>query len=119
MITGIGIDIVEIDRICKAAERQTRFFERILCETERTRYLQLKGRRKVEFLAGRYAAKEAFSKAAGTGIGSELSFQDIEIGKDEKGRPFITKPFTEGVHLSLSHSEHYAVAQVIIEKNNF
>lgn len=116
MIIGTGIDIVEISRIRKLVDSQPRFPERVLNEKEREIYLQYKERRAIEFLAGRWAAKEAFSKAKGTGIGKDLSFTDIEIANDSHGRPVVLKPLMEGVHLSISHSEHYAIAQVIIEK---
>ncbi len=116
MITGIGIDIVELKRIGKIIARQPRFSERILTPFEKERYEMLEGKRKVEYLAGRFAAKEAFSKAIGSGIGKNLSFHDIEVVSDEKGKPIIQKPFSEGVHLSISHSEEYAVAQIVIEK---
>jgi holo-[acyl-carrier protein] synthase len=117
MISGIGIDIVEIKRIKEISARQERFVDRILTPLEKVRFEQLAKGRRVEFLAGRFAAKEAFSKAYGTGIGKEVSFLDIEIDYDEKGKPFILKPIKEGVHLSISHSMDYAVAQVLIEKN--
>ena len=67
-------------------------------------------------MAGRFAAKEAFAKAYGTGIGTQLSFLDIQVENDEKGKPHITKPLQKGVHLSITHSTEYAAAQVIIEK---
>ena len=73
--------------------------------------------RKIEFLAGRFAAKEAFSKAYGTGIGNSFSFLDIQVENDEKGKPFFRYPQENGVHLSITHSAEYAVAQVIIEKD--
>ncbi|MGD6878964.1 holo-ACP synthase [Bacillus infantis] len=114
MIEGIGIDIVEIGRISRMANR-AKFSERILTEGELAKYITLSDKRQLEFIAGRFAAKEAFSKANGTGIGSELSFQDIEISNDRKGKPFFSKPEREGLHLSISHSESYAVAQVVIE----
>lgn len=116
MIKGIGIDIVEMDRVGKVSERQERFSERILVESELQVYKTLSGKRKIEFLAGRFAAKEAFAKANGTGFGKELSFTDIEISIDRNGKPYITKPKEQGIHLSITHSEHYAVAQVIIEE---
>lgn len=116
MITGIGIDIVELDRIKVLIERQKKIIDRVLAPSEKDHFLTLSEKRKVEFLAGRFAAKEAFSKAFGSGIGKDLSFIDIEIRADERGKPFIVKPFSQGVHLSISHSEHYAVAQVTIEK---
>lgn len=115
MIKGIGIDIVEISRISELLQKQGKFPERILTEKERAVFESLTGNRKAEYLAGRFAAKEAFSKAAGTGIGKELSFLDIEIETTQSGQPFISKPYSEGVHLSISHSREYAAAQVVIE----
>lgn len=81
MIYGIGLDITELKRIAAMAARQKRFAERILTPGELDQYHELSEKRKIEFLAGRFAAKEAFSKAFGTGIGKQLSFQDIEIKK--------------------------------------
>ncbi|PAL05793.1 holo-ACP synthase [Peribacillus simplex] len=115
MIKGIGVDITELDRMETLINRQPRLKERILTESEILIFEKLNGRRKVEYFAGRFAAKEAFSKANGTGIGKHLSFLDIEIISDDKGKPVISKPFSEGVHLSISHSREYAVAQVVIE----
>lgn len=115
MIKGIGVDITELDRMESLINRQPRLKERILTESEILIFEKLNGRRKVEYFAGRFAAKEAFSKANGTGIGKHLSFLDIEIISDDKGKPVISKPFSEGVHLSISHSRDYAVAQVVIE----
>ncbi|MBB6447668.1 holo-ACP synthase [Bacillus benzoevorans] len=116
MIVGIGIDIVELERIEKVSARQKKFADRILTSFEKEIYEQLSGKRQIEYLAGRFAAKEAFAKAYGTGIGTQLSFLDIQVENDEKGKPAITRPLQEGVHLSISHSLDYAVAQVIIEK---
>lgn len=116
MIKGIGIDITEIGRIKQILERQPRFPERILTDHEIKRFEQLKGLRKIEYFAGRFAAKEAFSKAYGTGIGNNLSFLDIEISVDKAGKPIITSPFSKGVHVSISHSKEYAIAQVVIEE---
>ncbi len=117
MIIGTGIDIVELARIEKLMNRQPNFVDRILTPLEKERFLSLSEKRKVEFLAGRFAAKEAFSKAKGTGIGKELSFQDMTIVSAEKGKPYFSEPeMTDcNVHLSISHSEQYAIAQVIIE----
>lgn len=117
MIIGTGIDIIELARIKKLMDRQPNFIDRILTPPEKERFSSLSAKRKVEFLAGRFAAKEAFSKANGTGIGKELSFQDMTIASTEKGKPYFVAPsLQEGkVHLSISHSEQYAIAQVIIE----
>ncbi|WP_147535912.1 holo-ACP synthase [Bacillus marasmi] len=115
MIEGIGIDIVELHRIKELMNRQQKFIDRVLTPHEKDRFITLSEKRKVEYVAGRFAAKEAFSKAVGSGIG-QLSFLDIELHVDEFGKPYIVKPFSKGVHLSISHSEQYAVAQVVIEK---
>lgn len=117
MIIGTGIDIVELGRIEKLMNRQPNFVDRILTPLEKERFISLSDKRKVEFLAGRFAAKEAYSKAKGTGIGKDLSFQDMTIVTTEKGKPYFSEPeMADGnVHLSISHSEQYAIAQVIIE----
>lgn len=118
MIKGIGIDIVEIERIKQIIERQPRFPERILTAKEKVRYDQYKNeQRRIEYIAGRFAAKEAAAKATGRGIG-ELSFQHIEITTNKQGAPKIKIDHYEHetVHLTISHSKQYAVAQVIIEE---
>jgi holo-[acyl-carrier protein] synthase len=115
MIKGIGIDIIELSRIEGLLNRQLKFIDRILTPREKDRFESLTGRRQVEFLAGRFAAKEAFSKAMGTGIGTELSFLDIELATNHLGKPYVVKPQVHA-HLSISHSRDYAVAQVVIEE---
>ena len=116
MIKGIGVDIIELSRIEDILTRQKKFVDRVLTSNERLKFADLSARRKVEFLAGRFAAKEAYSKANGTGIGEELSFLDIEIENDSSGKPFIAKPVAKA-HLSISHSRDYAIAQVILEED--
>ncbi|MFJ5625485.1 holo-ACP synthase [Peribacillus loiseleuriae] len=116
MIKGIGMDIVELQRIQKLLERQPKFIERILTEAERKTFFSLNERRRVEFAAGRFAAKEAYSKAEGTGIGRSLSFLDIEVKPNEFGKPEIIRPYAAGIHLSITHSREYAAATVIIEE---
>ena len=74
MIKGIGIDIIELSRIQEIMSRQNKLIDRILTANEKQLFEELPMTRKIEFLAGRFAAKEAFSKAAGTGIGGQLSF---------------------------------------------
>ncbi|WP_042454572.1 holo-ACP synthase [Neobacillus dielmonensis] len=118
MIKGIGTDIIEISRIKILLQKQPKFADRVLTPHEKQKYEGLSLNRQAEFLAGRFAAKEAYSKAAGTGIGKELSFLDIEIGTAPSGKPYFRKP--EGLaHLSISHSREYAVAHVIIEQEDF
>ncbi|WLR51051.1 holo-ACP synthase [Bacillus tianshenii] len=117
MIKGIGLDIVELQRIKRMVEKE-RFVLRILTNQEREKFQKLEGHRKVEFLAGRFAAKEAYAKAVGTGIGANLSFQDIEILNNEYGKPILYHKSKEIVHVSITHSQEYAAAQVIIEEKN-
>ncbi|MGG1629423.1 holo-ACP synthase [Rossellomorea sp. NRS-1567] len=116
MIKGIGLDIVETVRIQRMIERQPKFVKRILTAKEEDAFYTLSEQRKIEFAAGRFAAKEAFSKANGTGIGTALSFQDIEISKDPNGKPYFSKPEGANAHLSITHSREFAAAQVIIEE---
>ena len=118
MIKGIGIDIVELDRIEKNMKERERFSDRILTKAEKDRYFKLTNtRRRIEFLAGRFAAKEACAKALGTGIG-RLSFQHIEVLNDANGAPalHVTGYEDYSFMLSISHSRDYAVAQVLIQK---
>jgi holo-[acyl-carrier protein] synthase len=116
MIKGIGLDIVEIGRIQQLVERQPKLIKRVLTVNEQDQLASLTGPRSIEFIAGRFAAKEAFAKANGTGIGHALSFQDIEISKDPHGKPFFSKPDGMNAHLSITHSREFAAAQVIIEE---
>lgn len=116
MIFGIGIDLIELNRIEASIRKDDRLVKRILTEQERKVYEGFqKQKRKIEYLAGRFAAKEAFSKAAGTGIG-QLSFQHIEVLNLSSGAPVVkAQGFSnEKCFVSISHSEHYATAQVII-----
>lgn len=115
MVKGIGIDIVEITRIKKAIDKNSRVVKRILTENEYIHYTTLSTeRRKLEYVAGRFAAKEAYAKAAGTGLG-KLSLQHIEILSNECGAPeMFVQGASHDIFLSISHSEHYAVAQVVL-----
>ncbi|HLS66939.1 MAG TPA: holo-ACP synthase [Pseudogracilibacillus sp.] len=116
MIKGIGIDIVELDRIERLMSKGDRFTERILTTREREALEKLSSlHRKVEFVAGRFAAKEAFAKATGHGIG-KLSFQHIEVLSNDLGAPelHVQSYKQEKLFVSISHSKQYAVAQVII-----
>src|SRR5512142_1815475 len=88
MILGIGIDIIEVARIQASHERfGERFLNRILHPNEISYCLSYKV--PAPFLAARFAAKEAMSKAFGTGIGAQLGWQDMEIGRKESGEPFV------------------------------
>ncbi|HHQ1006444.1 TPA: holo-ACP synthase [Listeria innocua] len=118
MIKGIGLDMIDLDRVKQAVEKNPRFIERILTEKETKQYEKYEGSRKIEFLAGRFAAKEAYAKANGTGFGKHLSFTDVEILQVEDGRPYVTMPIKQGetVFVSITHTARSAAAQVIIEQ---
>ena len=121
-VLGIGVDIVEIVRFASAMERSGQsLLDRLFLPAEQ-RYCspQIEPAR---CYAARFAAKEAVSKALGTGIGAQLGWRDIEICRRESGAPFVVLHGTgaatakrlgvSGVLLSLSHSENFAVANAI------
>src|SRR6266436_5803819 len=88
MILGTGIDIIEVSRIRASYEKfGERFLKRILRPAEIAYCLS--HRFPAPFLAARFAAKEAISKAFGTGIGKDLGWQDMEVGRRESGEPFV------------------------------
>ena len=118
MILGHGIDIEELASIQNAVEKREGFARRVLTDKEMVRFASLKGRRQIEYLAGRWSAKEAFSKAMGTGIG-KLGFQDLEVLNNERGAPYFSKsPFSGKVWLSISHTDQFVTASVILEENH-
>jgi holo-[acyl-carrier protein] synthase len=122
MILGIGTDLVELDRIGRIGT--DRLAQRILTARELA-VLPALERRRLEFVAGRFAAKEAISKALGTGIGELCSFRDIEVLNGQKGKPrvclspeLVRRVFGDQevwIHLSISHSESHALAAAIVE----
>ncbi len=121
MILGVGNDIIEISRIKRSAERTESFLAGVFTEEE------LKGARgagRYESLAGYFAAKEAFSKALGTGVRG-FSLKELEIFKDELGKPYIRvlgraeaiccERGVKAIHLSIAHSKENATAFVVLE----
>ncbi|MBM7542898.1 holo-ACP synthase [Amphibacillus cookii] len=117
MIVGTGIDIIELERMRALIERNPRIVEKILTLDEQLIYKQkLTRSQQCEFLAGRFAGKEAFVKAYGTGIG-KVRFHDLSILPEVNGQPKILfkQPHHFKSHISISHSQAYAVAQVILE----
>ena len=117
MIVGHGIDIEELASIQNAVKKREGFAQRVLTDKELKRFASLKGRRQIEYLAGRWSAKEAFSKAMGTGIG-KLGFQDLEVLNNERGAPYFSKsPFSGKVWLSISHTDQFVTASVILEED--
>jgi holo-[acyl-carrier protein] synthase len=124
VILGTGIDIIEVERIRDSHARfGERFIKRILRPGEIAYCLSHK--LPAPHIAARFAAKEAISKAFGTGIGQHLHWHDMEIQRKDSGEPFvvlhdrgITLLGARGgrlVHISLSHTQGYAAAVAILE----
>ncbi|HRE58063.1 MAG TPA: holo-ACP synthase [Candidatus Kapabacteria bacterium] len=126
MIVGTGVDIVEVQRIKECITKYGEQFLRRIYSKEEIEYCTQKPQHQQHlYYAVRFAAKEAFAKALGTGIGKIIAFKDIVIAKDEKGKPSITIVNRNGhelvkdsvIHCSLSHTHQYAIATVIIERH--
>lgn len=129
MIVGIGLDLVELDRIGRilAQASGSRFAGKVLTEEERVRWASLPPRRALEFLAGRFAAKEAVVKALGCGIGAAAGFHDIQILGDVSGKPCCRLAesswnrlgLREGehrIHVAITHERNQAAATAVVER---
>jgi holo-[acyl-carrier protein] synthase len=124
MILGVGIDIIEVARIKSAQDKfGERFLKRILLPDEIAYCMS--HRSPAPFLAARFAAKEAISKAFGTGIGAELGWHDMEVCRKPSGEPYVVlhglgpdllrKRGGHSVLISLSHTENYATSVAILQ----
>ncbi len=124
MILGLGIDLVDVARIERALQRfGPRFLDRILCDAEQ-RHCQAQPAPGVS-VAARFAAKEAVSKAFGTGIGAELGWKDIEVVRLPSGQPsvqlhgagveLLKSRGGRSIHLSITHTASHASAVAVIE----
>ena len=124
MIFGIGTDIVEVARIeASIAQFGDEFAKRILADSEFSIYLA--SHIKARFLAKRFAAKEAFSKALGTGLRHPATFQNIAVSHDELGKPmlvlaselqnFLQSKHIAHMHISISDERNLAAAFVVLE----
>lgn len=117
MIKGIGIDLAEISRIETISLEHDGFTQKVLTTAETAEYLSFSEKRRVEYLADRFSAKEAFSKAMGSGIGKKVSFQDVSILDDDAGKPHIFTQLTKDkIHISISHTDNLVMTEVIIEE---
>ncbi len=128
MIIGLGIDVTELDRIARSWERfGVRFASKILTPCEMQIMPQRSDTAAINYLAARFAAKEAAVKALGTGFSNGVTCKDFEVRKLESGKPFLTLHGTAleisrqlGVahtHISLTHGRDVAAAVVIFEGN--
>lgn len=124
MISGIGTDIIEIDRIEKSMQINKKFLDKLFTKNE-IELFKSKSMRS-EVIAGNFAAKEAISKALGTGIRG-FSFKDIEVLRDDLGKPIaklnekseqVIGNVEYTLNISISHNKTSAIAFAILEKNN-
>jgi holo-[acyl-carrier protein] synthase len=124
-IVGIGIDLVNVERIRETVEKwESRFLNRIFTPAEQA--YSLSSRRPYPHLAARFAVKEAVLKAFGTGMRRGISWTDIEVRREPSGKPGVVlhgraKAFTEtlgvsGILVSVSHDSGYSIGQVILVK---
>lgn len=121
MIFGLGVDLTDIGRIREAQEKRTTFAERVLTPGELAVFSKLNDKRRFEYLAGRFSAKESYGKALGTGIGRMAPFQGIEILNDSLGNPYVSfhpKQDELVAHVSISHTDTCVMTEVILESQN-
>ena len=123
-VRGIGVDIVETTRIQHSLERfGERFLHRVFTDGEIAYCQSMKY--PARHFAARFAAKEAVSKAFGTGIGKSISWKDIDVHREGSGQPFVVlkggakelaaERRVSAVWISLSHTDHNAAAMAVIE----
>ena len=123
-VVGIGVDLVENARIEHSLERfGDRFLKRVFTagEIEYSQSMKYPARH----LAARFAAKEAVSKAFGTGIGKSMGWKDIDVRRKESGEPYVVleggaKRLAEerkvtNVSITLSHTQNHAMAMIVVE----
>ncbi len=124
MILGIGTDITVISRIHSVFnDAGDVFLNRLLTDAEKAIFMEKKDG--IKFLAGRWAAKEAFAKALGTGIGSVVGHRDVEVLNNDLGAPYLNysgklkntleQRGIKNALISISHDGDYAVATVVLE----
>ncbi len=116
MIAGIGVDITEIARIEGAITRNSHFINRVLTPAEVDQLTGMSKKRKLEYIAGRFSAKESYSKAFGSGLGAAVRFQDLTIVNNSKGKPELSQhPFEGNAFVSISHTDSIVMTEVILE----
>lgn len=116
MSRRVGIDLVEFEEIKERLSE--RFIQRILSKREQERYYKMKSSdARIAYLAGRFAAKEAYTKVYES-FDMPLMFVDVEVLNNDKGAPYIVSKYrpNDSLSLSISHSRNYAVAICILEE---
>lgn len=117
MIIGTGIDLTEIQRIQTIYQKQPTFISKVLTPAEIKQFQNLPNAKQPSYIAGRFAVKEAFSKALGTGIGETVSFLDIETLTQKNGQPLTTSQVYDGkIHVSIAHTTTLVIAQIVLER---
>ena len=124
MIIGIGIDLTEVSRIKDSIDMYGQSFLSRIYTSSEIAYCESFSQNCIPHYTGFFSAKEAFSKALGTGMGQYCSFLSLEISHDMHGKPIIIindslKELTKDcqIHLSISHTNHMAIAIVILSKD--
>ena len=131
MIAGVGIDIVNLHRVTGVREKyRERFVNKVLGDIEKSEYYSLLKKKNGQkladlFLARRFAAKEAISKAIGYGLKNPISLKSIEIRNNSLGKPFVIfsqliceelSLTTENIHISITDDSGFAQAMAILER---
>jgi|TARA_B100001105_G_scaffold52148_1_gene39411 holo-[acyl-carrier protein] synthase len=127
VIFGVGTDIISIERVSHILEKNKQgFIKRVLSDHEQALFANKAD--SASYCAKRFAAKEAFAKALGTGIGRTVSFQDLTVRNNENGKPYfipseklrlyLLEKNIKQAHLSLSDEKHNAVAFVVLEMDD-
>ncbi|HJT82516.1 MAG TPA: holo-ACP synthase [Chthoniobacterales bacterium] len=123
-VIGIGVDLVECERIQHSLDRfGDRFLRRVFTDGEIEYSTAMKF--PARHLAARFAAKEAVSKAFGTGIGKTMGWRDIDVRKKESGEPYLVlsggaedlakERGVAKASITLSHTDHHAMAMIVLE----
>ena len=124
MIAGVGVDLLDINRVSTLYERyDTRFVTHLLTDRERVEFESTA--RKVHYLAARFSGKEAISKALGTGLRAPMTLHAVSILNDNVGKPYLEYSNDlsllmedrgiQRIHLSFSHENHMLLAHAIAE----
>ncbi|HDQ02982.1 MAG TPA: holo-ACP synthase [Deltaproteobacteria bacterium] len=127
MIYGIGIDLVENERVEKIIDKWgDKFLQRVFSEKE-IEYCAKHAQAFIHY-AARFAAKESFLKALGIGLGMGVKLREVEVSRDERGKPSLIlhgeaeqqakKKDINRIHISLTHTRKDSMAFVILEKNS-
>lgn len=127
MILGLGVDLVDVARIERALSRNGLAFVKRIAHPVELKAAPISGARRAEYWAARFATKEAFAKALGTGVGRVVELKAVGVAKNKAGKPSLKfspalaktlkRRGITGSHVSITHTAQNAVAVVILEGN--